>query len=100
MGFHIEILSYPYSCLHKPADNYGALLVLDAEDYWSESEMARVRHDVEQEGLSLVIASDWWNERKIRERTYLNVVTFEEWTPFMGGSNIPSLNSLLAPYNI
>ena len=31
---------------------------------------------------------------------YFNVATFESWKPFMGGSNIPTLNALLEPYHI
>lgn len=31
---------------------------------------------------------------------YFNIVTFESWKPFMGGSNVPTLNALLEPYHI
>ncbi len=36
----------------------------------------------------------------MRRNAFFNNNTFELWTPFMAGSNIPSLNALLAPYHI
>lgn len=56
--------------------------------------------DIESKDLSLIVAADWYNEDKIEKKKYYNVVTFEEWQPFMGGSNVPAINELLEPYHI
>jgi len=40
-GFHIEILSEPFTCFD--ADNYGALMVIDPEDYFSSNEIQKLR---------------------------------------------------------
>ena len=36
----------------------------------------------------------------MRRNTFFNNNTFELWTPFMAGSNVPTLNALLEPYHI
>jgi membrane-bound transcription factor site-1 protease len=36
----------------------------------------------------------------MKRNTFFNNNTFELWTPFMAGANVPSLNALLEPYNI
>ena len=36
----------------------------------------------------------------MQRNTFFNNNTFELWKPFMAGSNVPSLNALLEPYNI
>jgi len=46
----------------KSASNYKALLLVDIEDYLSETEMSKVRRDVEVEGLSLIVVADWYNK--------------------------------------
>ena len=50
--------------------------------------------------MSLIVIADWYNKEKLDQKKYYNIVTFEEWSPFMGGSNIATLNSLLKPYHI
>lgn len=97
-GFFIEILNEPLTCFS--ASNYKALLLIDIEDYLSETEIAKVRRDVEVEGLSLIVVADWFNKKKLHAQSFSNIVTFENWLPFMGGSNIPTLNALLEPYQI
>lgn len=59
-----------------------------------------MRADVEVRGLSLIVVADWYNKEKIEKTNYFNTGTFEEWKPFMGGSNVPTLNALLQPYHI
>ena len=46
------------------------------------------------------MVADWYNKEKIQRKSYYNAVTFEEWQPFMGGANVPTLNALLEPYHI
>lgn len=46
------------------------------------------------------MVGDWYNAEKLGQMSYYNMVTFEEWWPFMGGANVPTLNALLGPYGI
>ena len=94
-GYHIEVLTKPYSCANVDGSLYAAFLVLDIEDYMTEKEMALIRHDVEYNKMSLIVVADWYNQDKIDLMSQYNVVAFEEWVPFMGGSNVPTLNALL-----
>lgn len=59
-GYYVEILADPLTCFD--ADNYGALLIIDPEDYFSEEEIAKVQEDIEQRGLSLIVLADWYSE--------------------------------------
>jgi len=36
----------------------------------------------------------------MQRNEFFNNNTFEMWTPFMGGANIPTINSLLKPYDV
>lgn len=97
-GYYIEILNEPLTCFD--ARNYGALLMIDIEDYLSDEEISSLRYGFEQQGLTLIIVADWYNEEVLKQKKYYNIVTFEDWYPFMGGSNLLTLNQLLQPYHI
>lgn len=76
------------------------LLIIDPEDYFSQAEINKLRHDVEHGALSLVVMADWYNRDLMKQSKFFNNNTFEVWTPFMAGANIPTLNALLEPYHI
>jgi membrane-bound transcription factor site-1 protease len=59
MGYFIEILAQPITCVD--ASNYGVLLLIDVEDFFSEDEIQAIRYNVEVKGLSLIVAADWYN---------------------------------------
>ena len=58
-GYYVEVLTEPYSCFDPL--NYQSLLIIDPEDYFSQAEIAKLRHDFEWQGLSLIIIADWYN---------------------------------------
>lgn len=58
-GYFLEIASQPFTCIE--ATNYGALLLIDIEDYLSEDEIRSIRFNLETNGLSLIIVADWYN---------------------------------------
>ena len=97
-GYYLETLNQPLTCFQ--AENYKALLLVDIEDYLSKEEISKLRADIETRGLSLIVVADWYNKEKIDKTNYFNTGTFEDWKPFMGGSNVPTLNALLEPYHI
>lgn len=75
-------------------------MVIDTEDYFSQDEILKVRRDIEYEGLSLIVIGEWYNKEIMGKHKFFNNNTFEMWTPFMAGANVPSLNALLEPYHI
>ena len=75
-------------------------MFIDIEDYLSDIEILKLREDIETKELSLIVVADWYNKEKIKSKKYFNIVTFEEWHPFMGGANVPTINKLLKPYHI
>ena len=89
-GWHIEILAQPLTCVD--ASNYGALLLIDIEDYLSPDEIQSIRYNFETQGLSLIIVADWYNADRLQQKKQYNMVTFQDWYPFMGGANIMTLN--------
>jgi hypothetical protein len=97
-GYFVEVLSDPFTCFD--ASNYGALLIIDPEDYFSEAEIVKLRDDVENNELSLIVMGDWYNENVMKESSFVNNNTFETWQPVMAGANVGTINALLEPYNI
>jgi membrane-bound transcription factor site-1 protease len=55
----VEVLTESFNCFN--ADNYKVLLIIDPEDFFSQSEIDKVRNDLEYKGLSLVVVADWYN---------------------------------------
>jgi len=49
----------PYTCINS--QNYAALLLIDIEDFLSDDEIFKIRHDIEVEGLGLIVVADWYN---------------------------------------
>lgn len=96
--YHVEILTEPFTCFD--AENYGALLVVDPEDYFSGAEITKLRRDIEQLDLSLIVLADWYSQPLLEQSSFYNNNTFEVWHPVMAGSNVRTLNALLEPYNI
>lgn len=97
-GYYVEILTDPFTCFD--AQNYGALMIIDPEDYFSKAEILKLRRDVEQLDLSLIIMADWYSQKLFEQSSFYNNNTFEEWHPVMAGSNVRTINALLEPYHI
>lgn len=58
-GYYVEILAESYNCFDSK--NYKVLLVIDPEDYFTKSEIAKLRQDIEHNSLSVIIIADWYN---------------------------------------
>ena len=56
-GYYVEVLGVPYTCFE--ASNYGALLVVDPEEEFFPEEITKVKRDIEDGGLALLIFADW-----------------------------------------
>ncbi|CAD5113191.1 DgyrCDS2379 [Dimorphilus gyrociliatus] len=97
-GYYIDVLTTPLNCLD--AYQYGTLLLVDIEEeFWSE-EVIKLRDDVVNKGLSVLIIADWYNTTVMKKVKFFDENTQQWWLPVTGGSNIPALNDLLKPFGI
>ncbi|KAG8143904.1 hypothetical protein E2320_001045 [Naja naja] len=64
MGYFIEVLGSPFTCFD--ASQYGTLLMVDSEEEYFPEEIIKLRRDVDN-GLSLVVFSDWYNTSVMRK---------------------------------
>ncbi|XP_024964331.1 subtilisin-like protease SBT6.1 isoform X1 [Cynara cardunculus var. scolymus] len=97
-GYYVETLGSPLTCFD--ARQYGTLLLVDLEDEYFEEEIQKLRDDVVNNGLSLVVFADWYNVDTMVKMRFFDDNTRSWWTPVTGGANIPALNDLLAPFGI
>ncbi|KAJ0745580.1 putative site-1 protease [Helianthus annuus] len=97
-GYYIETLGSPLTCFD--ARQYGTLMLVDLEDEYFEEEIQKLRDDVVNTGLSLVVFGDWYNVDTMVKMRFFDDNTRSWWTPVTGGANIPALNDLLAPFGI
>lgn len=96
-GYFLEVLGEHYGCVDLA--QYGALLVVDAEDEFHVAERDVVRRAVAQ-GVGLIVVADWYNVDVMRSIKFFDENTQQWWTPVTGGANVPALNELLADYGI
>lgn len=59
-GYFIEILSEPVTCFN--ASDFGALMLIDVEKKFSWDEILKLRHDMLNKGLNLVVFAEWSEE--------------------------------------
>ncbi|KAI3775519.1 hypothetical protein L1987_50098 [Smallanthus sonchifolius] len=97
-GYYIETLGSPLTCFD--ARHYGTLMLVDLEDEYFEEEIQKLRDDIVNTGLSLVVFGDWYNVDTMVKMRFFDDNTRSWWTPVTGGANVPALNDLLAPFGI
>ncbi|XP_033228138.1 membrane-bound transcription factor site-1 protease isoform X2 [Belonocnema kinseyi] len=94
-GYYLEVLGTPFTCFS--AKNYGTLLIVDSEEEFFPQEVAKLKKDVEEEGLSVVVFADWYNVTVMKKVKFYDENTRQWWVPDTGGANVPALNDLLYP---
>ncbi|CAK9294947.1 unnamed protein product [Gordionus sp. m RMFG-2023] len=97
-GYYVEVLASPITCF-DPLD-YGALLLVDSEEEFWPGEVHKLRGDVENAGLSLIVIGEWYNTTVMKRVKFYDENTRHWWIPDTGGANVPALNELLSPWNI
>ncbi|XP_006152632.1 membrane-bound transcription factor site-1 protease isoform X1 [Tupaia chinensis] len=97
MGYFVEVLGSPFTCFD--ASQYGTLLMVDSEEEYFPEEIAKLRRDVDN-GLSLIVFSDWYNTSVMRKVKFYDENTRQWWMPDTGGANIPALNELLSVWSM
>ena len=78
----------------------GTLLIVDAEEEYFPEEITKLREDIEQHGLSLIVVADWYNIDVMKKVKFYDENTRQWWMPDTGGANVPALNELLAPWRM
>lgn len=94
-GYYLEVLGHPFTCFN--AKNYGTLLIVDTEEEFFPEEIAKLKRDVEDDGLSVIIFADWYNTAVMQKIRFYDENTRRWWIPETGGANIPAINDLLYP---
>lgn len=97
-GYYVETLGSPLTCFD--ANQYGTVLLVDLEDEYFQEEIVKLRDDVINTGLGLVVFSEWYNVETMVKMRFFDDNTRSWWTPVTGGANVPALNDLLAPFGI
>ena len=56
--------------------------------------------DVETHGLGLLLFPEWYSQESMSRMHFFDDNTRSWWTPVTGGSNIPAVNDLVAPFGL
>lgn len=97
-GYYIEVLGQPYTCFN--ASNYGTLLLVDPEEEYFAEEIRKLKYDILEHNLSLIVFADWYNTTVMKQMKFYDQNTRQWWIPDTGGSNLPALNELLSEFDI
>lgn len=97
-GYYLEVLGSPYTCFN--ASNYGTLLIVDPEEEFFPAELKKLKEDILDYELSVIIFADWYNTSVMRKIKFYDENTRQWWMPDTGGANIPALNEFLREFDI
>lgn len=64
---------------------------------WFQLQVKKLKRDVEEDGLSVIVFADWYNIAVMRKIKFYDENTRRWWIPETGGANIPAINDLLYP---
>lgn len=100
-GFTVDILDQPLSCIGlKRAQEYGGILVLDSEDFFSRNDTDLLEKLVKIHGVALIVAAEWYSLEAMESIRFEDDNTRSWWSPVMAGGNVPGLNALLDRFGI
>uniref|UniRef100_U5ERS8 Membrane-bound transcription factor site-1 protease n=1 Tax=Corethrella appendiculata TaxID=1370023 RepID=U5ERS8_9DIPT len=97
-GYYVEVLGSPFTCFN--ASNYGTLLIVDPEEEYFNEEILKLKRDILDNNLSVIVFADWYNTSVMRKIKFYDENTRQWWMPDTGGANIPALNELLRDFDI
>lgn len=60
-----------------------------------QSQVTKLKQDVENDGLSVIVFADWYNVTVMEKIQFYDENTRLWWIPETGGANIPAVNDLL-----
>lgn len=73
---------------------------MDSEEEYFAEEITKLREDVEEKGLSVIVVGDWFNVPVMRKIKFYDENTRQWWMPDTGGVNVPAINGLLSHWNM
>ncbi|XP_055625607.1 membrane-bound transcription factor site-1 protease isoform X2 [Toxorhynchites rutilus septentrionalis] len=97
-GYYMEVLGAPFTCFDSSL--YGTLLIVDPEEEYFHEEIVKLKKDILERDLSVIIFADWYNTTVMRKIKFYDENTRQWWMPDTGGANIPALNDLLRDFDI
>jgi membrane-bound transcription factor site-1 protease len=97
-GFYVEVLGAPLTCFD--ATQYGVLMIVDSEEEFFPEEIDKLKRDVSEKALSVVVFGDWYNTDVMTKIKFFDENTRQWWMPSTGGANIPALNDVLRSWGI
>ncbi|XP_055534249.1 membrane-bound transcription factor site-1 protease isoform X1 [Wyeomyia smithii] len=97
-GYYVEVLGGPFTCFNS--SNYGTLLIVDPEEEYFHEEIIKLKNDILERELSVIVFADWYNTTVMRKIKFYDENTRQWWMPDTGGANIPALNELLRDFDI
>lgn len=75
-GYYVEVLGEPFTCFD--AANYGTLLIVDPEEEYFTEEIEKLRNDVLNSNLSVIVFADWYNVSVMRKIKFFDENT-RQW---------------------
>lgn len=78
---------------------YGALLIVDSEEEFYAEEISKLKTDVEQEGLGLIVFGEWYNVDTMIKMKFFDDNTRSWWTPVTGMTHV-RVQGLLKPTSL
>lgn len=75
-------------------------MLTDLEEEYFPDEISKLRNDVMNKKLSLIVIGEWYNNDVMRKIKFFDENTRQWWVPETGGANIPALNLLMEPWGI
>ncbi|KAF6145890.1 hypothetical protein GIB67_028885 [Kingdonia uniflora] len=94
----VETLGSPLTCFD--VRQYWTLLMVDLEDEYFKEEIEKLRDDILNAGLGLVVFAEWYNMDTMVKMRFYDDNTRSWLTPITGGANISALNDLLSSFGI
>lgn len=64
-GYYVEVLGEPFTCFN--ASHYGTLLIVDPEEEFFDAEIEKLKSDVLEWNLSVIVFADWYNTSVMRK---------------------------------
>ena len=92
-GYFVDVVYEDLSCISL--EDYGALLIVDAEDIYSSQELDAIHNSV-----NLLVVADWASTELQEQARFFDDNTQVAWAPVVGGANIVELNKVLEPYDV
>lgn len=75
-------------------------MLVDSEEEFTPSEREKLRRDLTERGLSLLVFGEWYHVGVMKQMRFFDDNTHSYWTPPTGGANVPALNELLEPFGV